>query len=68
MKFQDMLVLAKKHAPCSGEWEINAEFCIENAMQCWRDGAFESAKTWALKSLKYSVGTMHTDYIAAASE
>lgn len=63
MKFQDIYALAKKHIG-EGEMVSSAEFCLDDAMKCWKAGAYESAKQWARKSLSYSVGIFHPDYIA----
>ena len=67
MKFQDMLVLAKKHQN-DGEMVSSAQLCIQDAERAYKAGAFESAKKWALKSLSYSVGGFHPDYIAAKGD
>ena len=67
MKFQDMLVLVKKHQN-DGEMISSAQLCIQDAERAYKAGAFESAKKWALKSLSYSVGVFHPDYIAAKGD
>ena len=64
MNFQNMLKLAEKHKD-EGEMVSSAQLCIKNAKASYKTGAFESAKHWALKSLSYSVGVFHQDYIAA---
>lgn len=64
MNFQNILVLAKKHQE-KGEMVSSAKLCIADAERAYKAGAFESAKHWALKSLAYSVGICHPDYIKA---
>lgn len=64
MKFQDMLALAKKHQN-EGDMASSAQLCIQDAERAYKARAFESAKKWALRSLFYSVGVFHLDYIAA---
>lgn len=63
MKFQDIYALAKQHV-AEGEMSSSAQLCLDDAMRCWKAGAHESAKRWARKSLSYSVGICHPDYIA----
>lgn len=67
MNFQNMLVLAKKHQE-KGEMTSSAKLCIADAERAYKAGAFESAKHWVLKSLAYSVGICHPDYIAAKGD
>lgn len=45
----------------------NAAACLRDAKQAWYTRNYKSARMWALKSLKYSVGILHPDYQAAAA-
>lgn len=40
----------------------HAEFCVESAEERLADGDAESARTWAMKSLRYSVGASSRVY------
>lgn len=65
MNTSNVLALARKHLG-SGSMESSARLCLSDAVKLYDDGDFERAKARALKSIAYSVGAFHPDYIRAA--
>ena len=62
----EVIALAKSHV-ARGVMDTSAELCLTDAL-CWEDaGRLDLARTRALKSLAYSVGILHPDYIRAAA-
>jgi len=66
MNTSNVIVLARKHVHNDMPMRTSAELCLSDAIDRYDSGNFESAKMWALKSLAYSVGVFHNDYIKAA--
>ena len=66
MNAAQTLTLARKHLAAAIQ-ESSARFCMTGAVRALDDGALDSAKMWALKSLGYSVGVFHADYKRAAA-
>jgi len=66
MNAAQTLTLARKHLATAIQ-ESSARFCMTGAVRALDDGALDSAKMWALKSLGYSVGVFHADYKRAAA-
>lgn len=67
MNIDDVLVIARKHLG-KGVMDSSARLCLEDAIQLVEAGNFEAARTRALKSIAYSVGIFHDDYIQAKQE
>jgi hypothetical protein len=65
MSASTIITIARKHLG-SGQMESSARLCLADAVAMHDSGDLESAKSWALKSLAYSVGIFHPDYKKAA--
>ena len=66
MDAKDVIILARKHAVFTeSEMNSSARVALADAVMLYDDGNFDAAKTRALKSLAYSVGILHDDYINA---
>jgi hypothetical protein len=59
------IVLARKHI---GEAEMgsSARLCLADAIRLFDEGDHEAAQARALRSLQFSVGMFHPDFIKAA--
>ena len=62
MTTSELLTLARKHLHNGAAMATSAEVCMNDAVQQYDAGDFQSARYWALKSLKYSIGIFHNDY------
>lgn len=62
---QQVLTLARKHLG-KGEMESSARLCLADAAKLYDEGRFGYARQRALRSLQYSVGIWHRDYLKAA--
>lgn len=52
------------------KWEganSSSAFCYNEALKQWYRDRYDLALSWAVKSLKHSVGIFHPDYKAAAA-
>lgn len=65
MNTNQVIVLARKHLG-TGVMDSSARLCLSDAITLVERGELEVAKSRALKSLQYSVGIFHKDYIRAA--
>lgn len=65
MYVADVMTLARKHIG-KGEMESSARLCLSDAVALFDAGDLEYAKRRALKSLAYSVGIYHRDYVRAS--
>lgn len=65
MNVDKIIRLARKHRD-KGIMASSARSCLADAIGQYDKGEFKSAKMWALKSLAYSVGMAHEDYIKAS--
>ena len=65
MNTNNVIILARKHIG-QGDMVSSAELCLASAVEAYNNGDYNTAKIWALKSLKYSVGIFHADYRKAA--
>ena len=66
MNTNQAIITARKHLHNGAVMATSAESCIRDAINCYDDGNFESARMWAVKSLAYSVGITHKDYKRAS--
>lgn len=64
MNTDKVIILARKHL--GGTMESSARLCLSDAIELVNAGDLAGAKVRALKSLAYSVGILHADYIKAA--
>ena len=64
MNANAIIAIAQQHIG-KGEMISSAELCLDDARRALKIGAFESAKSHGLKSIAYSVGKFHPDYILA---
>lgn len=63
MTLSNLLSLARKNL--GGEMESSARLCLADAVALKDAGEFCSAIDNAIRSLRYSVGVFHPDYIRA---
>ena len=66
MTTDKVMALARKHLG-KGNMESSARLCMADAVHLQERGLLEYARKRALKSLSYSIGILHSDYIKAAS-
>jgi hypothetical protein len=66
MTTNDVIILARKHVGNGALMEGSARLCLEDAVRLQDAGNLDAAKARALKSLGYSVGTLHPDYKRAS--
>jgi hypothetical protein len=59
MTTQQTIKLARKHLTDNN----SARFCMANAIEKYDDGDYDAAQMWAKKSLAYSIGVFHKDYL-----
>lgn len=62
----DVIVLARAHVADKPENESSARLCLADAVALYDLGDFVYARARALRSLAYSCGILHSDYIKAA--
>jgi hypothetical protein len=65
MTLSNIFILAVKHLG-KGDMESSARLCLADARRLEEADDYDGARTRALKSLAYSVGRAHPDYIKAA--
>lgn len=66
MNTNQTIVLARKHCD-EGVMASSARLCLASAIEAQNNGDYNTAKAWAVKSLKYSVGIFHAAYKKAAA-
>lgn len=66
MNTKQIITLARKHC-AEAHMETSARLCLSDAISLYDKGDYTSAKNRALKSLQYSVGVFHSDYIRAST-
>lgn len=59
------LDLARKHVGNGAAMESSARLCLTEAVRHHDEGDLKQAEQHALKSLAYSVGLFHADYVKA---
>jgi hypothetical protein len=59
------IILARKHCGNGCEMESSARLCLADAVSLYDKGDFYYAHQRAMKSLGYSVGVFHPDYVKA---
>ncbi len=65
MKVEKIIQMARKYRD-HGDMSSSARSCLADAINLFDKGEFEAAKKRALKSLQYSIGGFHRDYIRAS--
>jgi len=65
MNTSEIITLARKHLG-TGVMDSSARLCLSDAVTAHDAGDYEHAKSRALKSIAYSVGIAHPDYIRAS--
>lgn len=65
MNSYDVIQLARKHAANGSAMQSSAQLCLKDAEALQHKNQCASARNRAVKSLEYSVGIFHPDYIAA---
>jgi hypothetical protein len=58
----NIIQVARKHVGNGASMESSARLCLADAIRHHDDGNWHRADMHAIKSLAYSVGTMHSDY------
>lgn len=67
MTTAQILATARKHLGNGAAMESSARLCMASAVEMLDAGNDEAARTWAMRSLRYSVGIMHPEYVRADS-
>ena len=62
MKAADIIAIAKKYRGQNS----SADLCLDDAIACLKKNLENHAKSRALRSLEYSVGIFHPDYVKAS--
>lgn len=67
-KAENLIALADYHHQrmLASLMTSSAKLCIDDAMSLYNRGQYDDACAAALRSLKYSIGILHVDYIAAS--
>ena len=65
MKTANIITLARRHLANNPATEGSARWCLADAIAAKADKQDGLARMWAIRSLAYSVGGMHSDYQAA---
>ena len=64
MNTQEAIRKARRHVAANPETEGSARLCLADAVSCYDAGDLDGAHRRAMKSLAYSVGIGHRDYLA----
>lgn len=67
MPLEELLALARKHVGFCEQTEDSARQCLADAITARDHGFLESSRHWALRSLRYSVGILHPDYVRGSA-
>jgi hypothetical protein len=62
MNTEQAIRLARFRVANKPENESSARFCLADAVAANDRGDYDAARTWAKKSLAYSVGMFHKDF------
>jgi hypothetical protein len=70
MNTNEVIILARKHLmdATADKMISSAQLCLSDALSQYELGAYDRAKERAVKSLAYTVGCFHPDYVRAAKE
>ena len=64
MNTHEVIIVARKHAVYTeSPMNSSALHCLSEAIRQYDDGFYDSARYWAVKSVRYSIGIEHPDYI-----
>lgn len=63
MVFQLAIAIAKRNLTLAGEMESSASLCLADAIACYESGQIDRFWERILKSLSYSVGEFHEDWL-----
>ena len=66
MSAGETIRIARKHIG-NGAMESSARLCLADAVALYDVGDYDAAHQRALKSIAYSVGIMHPDYVACSA-
>ena len=66
MKTADQIIKLAQDNINKGSMKSSSQLCLSDAINLMKKGEEEKAKLRALKSLAYSVGIFHQDYIHAS--
>jgi hypothetical protein len=66
MTTEKAIIKARAHVADNPQAESSARLCLADAISCYDAGDMDGARGRAVKSLAYSVGIGHADYIKAA--
>lgn len=68
MPVTEIIDLASRRVMDGCTLNSSAALCLDDAIALLTAGNLNAARTRALKSLEYSVGVFHADYLAAQSK
>lgn len=66
MTTSQVIALARKNIPADQDGTTSARFCLHQAVSQYDALDFDAARMWARKSLSYSVGMFHADFVRAS--
>ena len=67
MTAHQTIILARKYVMLNiAPMQSSAALCLSDAVKLYDDGALDRAKDRAVKSLAYTVGISHPDYVRAS--
>lgn len=64
MTIDKIIIMARKYRD-NGNMSSSARVCLADAISLYDKGEYDLAKQRALKSLQYSIGANHGDYVRA---
>lgn len=62
MTVNEVITIARKHVK-KGKMKSSANLCLQDAEKLYASGDYDHARARAIRSLEYSVGNMHKDYL-----
>jgi hypothetical protein len=65
MDTQRTINLARRHIGKGAAMESSARLCLEDAVRLYDAGNYPAARARAIRSMGYTIGILHPDYIKA---